>query len=254
MNIMETLEKAQAQTWWLPETATIYEGADFCYYRLGEKYFIVRFSPNDDDIENTFAHILHTVGGEPLRFVYMPHRHNSLILEHVLRLGFVRNNRYEARAIHVDHYERSSSPRFQVVMVQTLEEMKQVYEVRRKVFASTVSEPVENLQRFLRDATGPNARVRQFLVLDTETGEPVSQAGMSLFPDLGFAFLFAGGTVEEARGLGAYTSSVAARVAYAKSIGIAHVGLFAREDTSSPIVARQGFDVYGEMQDWNLNF
>ena len=81
----------------------------------------------------------------------------------------------------------------------------------------------------------------------------MSQAGLSIFQDLSFALLFAGGTITSARGQGAYTALVAARIAYARSIGIKHVGLFAREDTSAPIVDRQGFINYGEMQQWSLN-
>ena len=77
---------------------------------------------------------------------------------------------------------------------------------------------------------------------------------MSLFPDLHFSFLFAGGTLEQARGKGSYTALVAARIAYAASIGIEHVGVFAREDTSAPIVTKQGFGLCGEMQDWNRNW
>ena len=138
-------------------------------------------------------------------------------------------------------------------MAETFEEMKQIYLLRQRVFGGRALESDEVIRRYLRDASGPNARVRQFLAVDAQSGEPISQAGMSLYPDLSVAFMFAGGTLESARERGAYTALVAARAAYARSIGVEYIGLFAREDSSSPIVARQGFEYCGEMQEWRLN-
>lgn len=254
MQIIEKLEKAQEQTWWLPPSATVYKGPDHCYYKHDDKYFIVRFTPKDKDIEPLLSQIMHVVEENPVRFIYMPHRHNETILHAFQQAGFTKNNRYEARAIHVDNHKKMPPDHIQAVMVQNFEEMKKVYEVRRRVFGSDIPEPDENIRRFLKDATSPESRVRQFLAIDTQTNEAVSQAGMSLFHDLRFSFLFAGGTLEAARGKGSYTALVAARIAYARSVGIEHVGLFAREDTSAPIVSKQGFEFYGEMQDWNLNW
>ena len=254
MQIIEKLEKAQEQTWWLPSSATIYEGDDHCYYKHNGKYFIVRFTPRDNDINPLLLQIMQVVGSDPVRFIYMPHRHNESIRQAFLHAGFTQNNRYEARAIHVDDYNKQPPAHIQTIMVQTFEEMKQVYEVRRQVFGSDTPEPEENIRRFLKEATGSESRVRQFFAIDTRTGEAISQAGMSLFHSLRFSFLFAGGTLEQARKRGSYTSLVAARIDYARSVGIEHVGLFAREDTSAPIVAKQGFGLYGAMEDWNLNW
>ena len=131
--------------------------------------------------------------------------------------------------------------------------MKQVYRLRQQAFRGRTLESDESIRRYVKDASGPNARVRQFLAMDAQTEEPLSQAGMSLYPELKVAFMFAGGTLESARGRGAYTALVAARVAHARSMGIDHIGLFARKDSSSPIVDRQGFQYCGEMQEWSLN-
>ena len=254
MKIIEKLEKAQEQTWWLPESAIIYEGEDHCYYKHGGKYFVVRFTPKNDDIESLLSQIMNVVGSDPVRFIYMPHRHSEAVIDAFRQAGFVKNNHYEARAIHVGDYNKKPPNQIRTVMVQTFEEMKQVYEVRRHVFGGKTPEPAENIRRFLHDATAPASRVRQFLAIDQESGDAVSQAGMSLFHKLSFSFLFAGGTRKKARGKGSYTALVAARVAYARSVGIEHVGLFARKETSAPIVAKQGFALYGEMQDWNMNW
>ena len=127
MQIIEKLEKAQEQTWWLPESATIYEGQNYCYYRHDGKYFIVRFTPKRDEIQTLLSQIMQVVGSDPARFIYMPHRHNDTILQTFQQAGFTKNHRYEARAIHVRDYNKTPPQNIRAVMVQTFDEMKQVY-------------------------------------------------------------------------------------------------------------------------------
>ncbi len=253
MNLIEKLESAQEQTWWLPESVVIHEGPDHCFYQHGGRFNIVRFTPSADELESRLNQILEVVGSEPARFTFLPHRHDEEVLQALKAAGFVSGQRHEARVIHVDNYARTPPADIKVIMVETLEDMKRVYSVRSEAFGDEASESDETLRLYLKAASGSNARVRQFLAIDAHSGEPLSQAGMSLFPDLKFSFLFAGATLECVRGRGAYTALVAARVAYACSVGIEHVGLFAREDTSAPIVSRHGFEHCGEMQYWVLN-
>ncbi len=253
MKMIERLERAQEQTWWLPEKVVIHEGPDHCFYGHGGEFRIIRFTPSAADLTARLNQILQVVGTEPVRFTYFPHRHSEAVLDALKQVGFVRLHRYEGRVIDGAQYDRRSPADIKVIMVQTFEEMKRIYSLRREVFGGGEQVPDETIRLYLKDASGPNPRVRQFLAVDGLSGEALSQAGMSLFPDLKFSLLFAGGTLETARRRGAYTALVAARVAYARSIGIDHVGLFAREDTSAPIVARHGFEYCGEMQDWGRN-
>jgi len=252
--LIETLERAQAQTWWLPDSAVMYEGDEHCLYRLKGRYYIVRFEPKPGEEWALLSELLTIVGDAPVRFTYLPHRHKDATVEALHRAGFHPNHCYEGRVIEVERYHRASSEGVEVKMVTTFEEMRTIYELRRQVFGSAEPEPEVHLRRYLREATSQPPRVRQFLAIDSTNGQAMSQAGMSIFPELRFSFLFAGGTLERARGRGAYTTLVAARVEYARSIGLSHVGLFARADTSAPIVSRQGFMRHGEMQDWNLNW
>ena len=253
MKIIERFEKAQEQTWWLPASVVIHEGPDHCFYRNGGRFNIVRFTPSADELESRLNHILAVVGAEPAQFTFHPHRHDEEVLGVLKAGGFVSGQRYEARVIHVDHYMRTPPEDIKVIMVETFENMKRVYSVRSEAFGDKVLESDETLRLYLKASSGSNARARQFLAIDAHSGEPLSQAGMSLFPDLKFSLFFAGATLAAVRGRGAYTALVAARVAYAHSIGIEHVGLFAREDTSAPIVTRHGFEHCGEMQYWVLN-
>ena len=253
MNFIEKLESAHAQTWWLPESVLIHEGADHCFYHHSGRFNIVRFNPSPEELESRLNEILELVGSEPAQFTFLPHRHDEKLLGALKAAGFVSGQRHEARVIHVDNYARTPSEEIKVIMVETFDDMKRVYSVRNQAFGDTTTESDEALRFFLNASTGANARARQFLAIDAHNGEPLSQAGMSLFPDLKFALLFAGATLPTARKRGAYTALVAARVAHARSIGIEHVGLFARDDTSAPIVTRHGFEHCGEMQYWVFN-
>ena len=252
-SLIDTLETAQAQTWWLPESATLYEGENYCLYRLNDRYEIVRFHPPEGGAEQLLHEVLKIVDGAPARFVFFPHRHQREVKEAILRAGFQEENRYEARVIGVESMRPESPPYIEVRRATTLEEMRTIYGIRRQIFGSATPEPEENLRRYLAEANAEPPRVRQFYAIDQRSGETISQAGMSIFTDLNFSFLFAGGTLATARGRGAYTALVNARVAYAKSIGLKHVGLFAKEDSSSPILARQGFTSHGEMYQWCLS-
>ena len=102
----------------------------------------------------------------------------------------------------------------------------------------------------LARCTEPGARVHRCVAYDEITGQPLASGGMSLFPELGFGLLWAGGTVPEARGRGAYSAVVAARVACARELGFSMEGLYARVGSSAPIVAHQGFSRSGRMVCW----
>ena len=251
-SLIDTLEIAQAQTWWLPESAILYEREHYCFYLLNGRYHIIRFHPPEGETERLLHEILKITDDTHTRFAFFPHRHQQEVQETLTRVGFQKKSRYEARAISVDSEIREPPSYIEVKRVTLFEEMKTVYEIRLGIFGNRESEPEDNLRRYLAEATAEPPRVRQFYAIDQRSGEAISQAGMSIFPDLGISFLFAGGTLASARGQGAYTALIHARVAYAKSIGIKHVGLFAKEDSSSPILARQGFKSYGELQDWHL--
>jgi len=251
--MIDRLEAAQGQTWWLPTSAQLFEGPDYCFYENGGQFNIVRFTPDIADVQARLQEICARIGQAPAIFNVFPHRHGSEVFQALASAGFSPGHRYEARAIHVEAYDRLPPDDMRVVAVETVDDMRQVYAIRAEVFGGRPPETENTLRRYLKDATGPDARVRQFLVFDRDTDRPLCQAGMSLFPSLNVAFLFAGGTLETARGRGAYTALVAARIECARSVGIEYVALFAREDTSAPIVNRQGFEYYGDMQAWTLN-
>ena len=253
MDLMTRLQQAAAQTWWLPPSASIHEDDECSYYEHGGSYRVVRFSPHPKRQDACLRTICERAGAAPLSFDYFSHQHGADLADRLVDFGFTPGIRYEARAIHVDAYLKVPPSGLTVIRVETLAQIKQAYATRSAVFGDGQTDTDETLERYLRNATGPAARAPQFIVQDQITGEIVSQAGMSIYPELGVAFLFAGGTLKAGRGRGAYTALVAARIEYARSIGLEYVGLFADEHTSSPIVERHGFDCVGEMRVWNRN-
>ena len=62
--------------------------------------------------------------------------------------------------------------------------------------------------------------------------------------------MWGGATLPEARGQGTYTALVTARMADARSLGLARIGLYAIIDTSGPIVEKQGFEKHGLVTFW----
>lgn len=117
-------------------------------------------------------------------------------------------------------------------------------------FASPRASTDTERQHYLDTCVAPDARVMRVVAYDSETGQPLSAGGLTLFPDLRFGFMWAGGTVPEGRGRGAYGAVLAARAAHAHGLGIERIGLYACDQTSAPIVASLGFERHGRMAFW----
>lgn len=139
------------------------------------------------------------------------------------------------------------APPLRVALVADADALARHARVMQRAF-DLPEQPEDDPAREVAMCTGPDARVRRHLA--TIDGEAVAAAGMSWFPALGVAFLWGGATLPEARGRGCYRALVAARLEAARALGATWVGLYARADTSSPIVARLGFDRVGRAAYW----
>jgi N-acetylglutamate synthase-like GNAT family acetyltransferase len=93
-------------------------------------------------------------------------------------------------------------------------------------------------------------RCRRFVAYDGE-GTPIATGGLNVYTDLGLGLLWGGAVVSNARGRGAYRAVLAARMSCARQLGLTRVGLFARQDSSAPIVARLGFSAHAPMVYWS---
>ena len=100
MNIIERLESAQEQTWWLPASSVIHRGPDHCFYFNAGRFSIVRFTPTPGDIIPRLNEICEHIGDHPALFTYFPHRHDDAVSDALRSRGFTYEARYEARAVH----------------------------------------------------------------------------------------------------------------------------------------------------------
>jgi len=155
-------------------------------------------------------------------------------------------------AIETDRYAKKPGNDFDVLQVSSKQELLDSASVLNVSFPNGYKISDKDADQFLKDCTGPNARVRRFIAYERKNRTPVCFGGLTIFPKLSFGLLWGGGTIPEIRGKGAYTSVLAARIDYAKKAGLKYVGLYAITDTSAPIVTKQGFKTYGAMTYWEI--
>src|SRR5262245_9667028 len=139
-----------------------------------------------------------------------------------------------ATAIDVKEYAPRPAQDLVVRQVLDMQTLQDCVAVSEQAFPGTRAVTEEELARDLENITG-GTRVQRFVAYDSATMRPISSGGMTLFPALRFGFLWAGGTIPEARGRGAYSAILKARVDRARDLGFDYVGLYAVTNTSAPI-------------------
>lgn len=155
-----------------------------------------------------------------------------------------------ASAINVREYAPRKVDNIVVRQVLDMPGLRDCVAVIDQAFPGTRSFTDEELERDLSHCVAADSRVQRFVAYDSKSNRPVSSGGMTIFRALGFGLLWAGGTIPEARGRGAYSAVLTARVNKARDLGLTYVGLYAVADTSAPIVLRRGFKRYGTMTYW----
>lgn len=254
MDAIDRLERAQWDYWWISDSLTAIDQPELCYiYANRAKHgmnVVVRFRAPDAQVPKLMDQISDAYRGKDCKFCFYPHHHGALIKRELQRIGFAPSQFHDGRVLYVDQHIARKTPGIEVRMISTFAEMKELMELRGRGFGIKPSFEEKDLLKFLKDCTEENARTRQFLAYDSESGKAIAQAGLALHPKLKIGFFFAGATLEGERGKGAYSALVNARVDYARSSGFDMVGLFAVEDTSSPILAKQGFLSCGKMIYW----
>ncbi len=164
------------------------------------------------------------------------------------RHGYEPKDEHRAYALRTDASLRAPAA-YEIRRVETLKALEDGERVFGRAFDNREAITDENRAQRLEQCASPDGRVHRFVVYDA--GEPISYGAMTLFHALGFAVLWRGGTVPEARGRGAYRALLKERMRFAKQKGIAMVGLYAKLDTSAPIVDALGFEAHGRMTFWN---
>lgn len=250
----ELVEASQCDVFWRPADLTVVDRPDVTYLHCArdEAYLnmVLRVRAEGARAEALVREVSAAHAKVTSRFA-VARPSWSIELERALAsAGYVRTHEHFAYTIAVDAYAPRPDRGVAIRKVETVEDLRAFRFVMHEAFGRTsASSPTIDAQE-LAMCTGPSARVARFLALDMNTGAPIGCGGSNLYPSLGYASLWAGATLPSARGRGAYSALVAARVALARSLSINRVGLYARIATSAPIVEAQGFVRAGPMTYW----
>lgn len=247
MTPAELLERTQWDTFWVPADAEVVDRPELLL--LG----CPRPSPMLNavlrargDMAARLAEVLAHQGQRATRWMVTDTVDAGPVEGLLARSGWRPGDEHEVRVLPVRSW--GGGPRLEVRPVGTLDELRACVDVAARAFGGPPRVTEAELAADLRACT-TGGRVHRFVAwLD---GVPVGSGGLTAFPDLGFGLLWAGGVVPEARGRGAYTALLDARVARARALGLGAVGLYARVGTSAPIVARFGFGAHGRMRFWD---
>lgn len=184
-------------------------------------------------------------GPQPSRWSVVDTVDTTPIVAAVEAGGYTGGPSHDARIVAVDEFVARPSASFEVRRVTNAETLRDCWHVSDEAFDKHTARTDDDVHTELRACAAEDARVQRFVAyLDDE---PVCAGGLNRFPELGIGLLWGGGTVAHARGRGAYSALVTARMAKARAAGLPFVGLYARTHTSSPIVERQGFVRHGTM-------
>ncbi|MFT5457966.1 MAG: GNAT superfamily N-acetyltransferase [Myxococcota bacterium] len=245
------LERTQWDTFWLPSDATQVDRPALGYTHCPRdqtylnQVYRTRLSP--DAVEAAIAEVVAAHAGRVSRWSLVPDSAPADLARHLEAAGYRRYGEHRGAVLPVDDWQTVHTGHT-VRSVRTRAELEDLYAATGAAFgrdahpgdAAAEAEVLE-----CRDGS----RVQRFVVYEGD--RPVCGGGLNLYPELRFGFLWAGGTVPDARGRGAYRALLQARVQAARHTGLTAVGLYARTTTSLPIVQRLGFNTHGFMHSWD---
>ncbi|QDG53956.1 GNAT family N-acetyltransferase [Persicimonas caeni] len=243
-NILET---ATADCFWVPPHVQVVEREAIKYTHSPQPSVgynrVVRVRPNVEPPEVLLEEVLDAHEGGSSRWHINPMGDNPRLRRALTDAGYAPGHRHFAYGIRTDAYDRKPASDIEVHQVASVDDLRALYEIRADVFGRNPDLSNEDLAREVDACTGPERRVARFLAY--RKGELAGACGLTFFDELSFGLVWAGGVLEAHRGHGVYTALLAARARAAKQRGIEWLGLYAREETSAPIVAAQGFERHG---------
>lgn len=246
----ERIERTQWDTFWVPDHVTVRDDPGLlmmsCPTHPRSNYnMVLRLRPHGREaqlVERVVGRHPDCISIVPLN----PLNHTPALERELRRHGYEPQKEYDAYLIRCDDYSPRAHEGVQGRLVTTMEELLAFNRVNGAAFDTEHERTPEELEQFLRDGLGP--RVRRAVAWRGD--EPLSAGGVTAHPAADIAFLWGGGTVPHARHVGAYSAVMEARIAWARSVGLTWVGLYARRGTSGPVVAKQGFTRHGFMTFW----
>ena len=256
MDVDETLERTSWDFFWVPPGVRVFDRPELLYLCCPRPStllnMVARIRPRDPDHAAVLVgEVAAAHAGWPSRFQLTARSGAPLLRPELESAGYALAHEHYSMALAIEEFTPRPSSGIEVRRVVDLAGLKDNIAVGEAAFGGTPAFTEPELAQQLRECTAEGCRVHRFVAYDATTGMALSAASFNAFPALAFGVFWGGGTLVEARGRGAYSALVAARVAHARSIGLRFVGLYARVCTSAPIVGKQGFRRCGRMEYWH---
>lgn len=255
MDLDRTLARTQEDLFWLPRDASRVERPEVLYVHSArdEGYLnaVLRLDARDAQLASLVAEVGAAHARVASRWMLRGDARRPAVESALAEAGYAPEHEHFGYAVELDTYAARPAPGIAARRVRTEQELADGMRVSSLAFGRAESAVDPELRRAeLEACTREGARVARFVAYDEASGEALGSAGLNVYPALGFGFLWAGGTAPGARGRGVYRALVAARVAFAREVGLRAVGLYARAQSSAPLVAKQGFARLGPMTYW----
>ncbi|HAA58523.1 MAG TPA: hypothetical protein DCE42_27420 [Myxococcales bacterium] len=248
------LEQTQEDPFWLPDDAYIVERPELMVLHSNRDVpylnAVVRVRAQERELSAIVGEVLTLHHGVRSRWCLSPNNRSDELERILGEYGYKAGEMADGYVMPVDDYRPKNNDFFTAKRVEELEGFRDFESVTIRAFGQGERLSDEQAREDLVRCTGPDARVIRVVVYDRQSGEALSSGGMNVYPSLKFGFLWAGATLPHARGRGAYSALVSARIDIARSLGLEAVGLYAITHTSAPIVAAQGFLKCGRLTMW----
>lgn len=255
LSVDERLEASACDLFWVPEGVDVVEEPNLIYTR--SKYddplfnCVVYSRGEDAELHQLVSRVSEAHRGRRCRWIVNNLNYTQALADALEAHGYRPGDEHRAYVLSSDGYEREPRENFDVRRVLDGQTLRDLDHTRRLAFDQTGVISPAQFERDLEECQKPDARVARFVVyLDDQ---PVGSASLTRHDELDLGFLWAGGIVGDFRGRGAYTALLKARCDWAREQEISLVGLYAKLDTSAPIVEAHGFEPGGWMRYWNRN-
>lgn len=250
----EILERSQWDFFWVPPDTTVHERPELLYVTcprdLPHLNCVTRTRGAPPQIDDLVREVVDAHRRVRSRW-HVPDTFDVRPLEAALQAaGYVRAVEHHAYVQETATFRARTRPPVRVQRVERMDELRALHRAFDLAFGVDRSRSEEDARIELAQCRAADGRVHRFVAYD-QAGEPVACGGLTVFAHLRFGFLWAGGTIPGARGRGYYSAVLAARIAKARALGLRCVGVYARVETSSPIVAAHGLARIGNMSFWD---
>ena len=249
----ERMEQSQWDTFWVPREARVVDRPELLYLTCPRPVFYLnqvlrtrpghaRWSALVDEVRAAHAHSTSC-------WLLFDTIDMSGLERPLSDAGYELQNTSHTMVTEVSDVRASQDPNIAIRRVCNRDTLLHSLAIMDEAFGVQVEHPEAELTELLRGCIGAQARIAR-LVAYTRSGQPIATGCMNLYPALNLAYLWGGSTLPEARGRGAYSALLRARVALARQLGMRTVGVYALTDTSAPILAKHGYLRCGTMNKW----